>query len=51
MAVHLIAGGAGLVGVNLARRLLDSGNRVIAVDDLSQGRRTFLKPRKPFSRG
>jgi UDP-glucose 4-epimerase len=43
MAVHLIAGGAGFVGVNLARRLLDTGSRVIVVDDLSQGRRTFLR--------
>lgn len=39
MTVHLIAGGAGFVGVNLATALLDRGGQVLAVDDLSRGRR------------
>lgn len=35
---HLITGGAGFIPVNLARRLIVGGHRVIAVDDLSRGR-------------
>lgn len=42
MALHLICGGAGFVGVNLARRLLADGERVLAVDDLSRGQRELL---------
>ena len=42
MAAHIITGGAGFIGVNLARRLLARGHTVIAVDDLSRGRREFL---------
>lgn len=37
MTVHLIAGGAGFIGVNLALALLDRGDQVVAVDDLSRG--------------
>jgi len=33
----LITGGAGFIGSHLAERLLDSGNRVIVVDNLSTG--------------
>ena len=42
MGLHLIAGGAGFVGVNLARRLLADGESVLVVDDLSRGRRDLL---------
>ena len=34
---HLIAGGAGFIGINLARELLGRGDRVLVVDDLSRG--------------
>lgn len=44
MPVHAITGGAGFVAVNLIERLLAQGERVIAVDDLSRGRREFLRP-------
>lgn len=37
MTVHLIAGGAGFIGVNLAAKLIDQGDEVIVVDDLSRG--------------
>ncbi|MEJ0044217.1 MAG: NAD-dependent epimerase/dehydratase family protein [Rhizomicrobium sp.] len=55
MAVHLITGGAGFIGVNLARRLLAADDKVIAVDDLSRGRLEFLKsfannPRMSFAK-
>ncbi|MCU0884063.1 MAG: NAD-dependent epimerase/dehydratase family protein [Beijerinckiaceae bacterium] len=37
MTVHLIAGGAGFIGVNLAAALLDRGDEVLVLDDLSRG--------------
>lgn len=48
--VHLITGGAGFIGVNLSRRLLERGETVIAFDDLSLGHREFLKPFEGLSR-
>jgi UDP-glucose 4-epimerase len=44
MKVHLITGGAGFIGSNLARRLLARNEAVIAFDDLSLGHTEFLKP-------
>ncbi len=44
MSTHLITGGAGFIGVNLARTLLESQNQVIAVDDLSRGTEATLAP-------
>lgn len=37
MTIHLIVGGAGFVGVNLAEALLDRGHTVLVIDDLSRG--------------
>lgn len=42
MTVHLIAGGAGFVGVNLAQALLDRGDQVVVLDDLSRGSRANM---------
>ncbi len=42
MSMHLITGGAGFVAVNLVRRLLVDGHAVLAVDDLSRGRRELV---------
>lgn len=42
MKLHLITGGAGFVAVNLARRLLGEGDAVLALDDLSRGRRELV---------
>lgn len=37
MRTHIITGGAGFVGANLARALLAENHRVLAIDDLSRG--------------
>ena len=37
MHTHLITGGAGFIGTNLARRLLAQGEAVLVLDDLSLG--------------
>lgn len=42
MELHLIVGGAGFVGVNLARALLDQGKSVLVFDDLSRGSRRAM---------
>lgn len=44
MASHLVTGGAGFVAFTLIGRLLDRGERVLAVDDLSRGRQEYLTP-------
>lgn len=43
MATHIITGGAGFVGANLAASLLADGYRVLALDDLSRGRETTIE--------
>jgi UDP-glucose 4-epimerase len=40
--LHVIAGGAGFIGVNLTRRLLDAGAQVLILDNLSRGRAQYL---------
>lgn len=50
MVVHLITGGAGFVGVNLAKRLLAAGGKVLIVDDLSRGKLAFIKSMEGDSR-
>ena len=42
--MHMIAGGAGFVGVNLAIALLKRGDSVLIVDDLSRGALAALEP-------
>lgn len=44
MSLHLIAGGAGFIGVNLAAALLDRGHEVLVTDDLSRGTREAMAP-------
>lgn len=39
---NLITGGAGFIGSHLAQKLLDRGDRVLIVDDLSTGRQNNL---------
>jgi UDP-glucose 4-epimerase len=40
--LHLVTGAAGLVGVNLTKRLIARGDAVLAIDNLSRGRRRNL---------
>lgn len=42
MRRHVITGGAGFIAVNLVRRLLAAGDTVVALDDLSRGRREAI---------
>ena len=39
----LVTGGAGFIGSNLVKKLLNEGNRVVAVDNLVLGRKEFIK--------
>ena len=39
----LITGGAGFIGSHLCEKLLDNGNKVLCVDDLSTGNNANLK--------
>ena len=41
----LVTGGAGFIGSNLVDALIDRGDEVIALDNLSTGRRANLEPR------
>lgn len=38
MSKYLVTGGAGFIGSNLVERLVDAGNEVVIVDDLSMGK-------------
>ncbi len=44
---HVITGGAGFIGVNLAKVLLARGDRVLAIDDLSRGKKAFVDELEP----
>jgi nucleoside-diphosphate-sugar epimerase len=41
---YLIAGGAGFIGSNLSKRLLDDGHEVVCLDNLVTGRRKNIAP-------
>jgi nucleoside-diphosphate-sugar epimerase len=42
MAKYLVTGGAGFIGCNLVRYILDKGHQVVVLDDFSTGKRTNL---------
>jgi GDP-D-mannose 3', 5'-epimerase len=39
---YLITGGAGMIGSNLGRELVDDGNTVLVVDNLWRGKLEYL---------
>jgi UDP-glucose 4-epimerase len=43
MKKYLIIGGAGFIGSNFVEKLLDSGNYVVALDNLCSGNKEFLE--------
>lgn len=47
----LVTGGAGYVGSNVVRALLDTGHRVSVIDDLSSGHREALPPEAELTVG
>ncbi len=50
MAV-LVTGGAGYIGSAFVAQLLDAGERVVVLDDLSRGHREAVDPRAAFQQG
>jgi UDP-glucose 4-epimerase len=47
----LVTGGAGYIGSAFVEQLLDAGERVVVLDDLSRGHRPAVDPRAAFCRG
>ena len=43
MKTYLLTGGCGFIGSHLAERLIESGNKVIILDDLSTGHKNNIK--------
>jgi UDP-glucose 4-epimerase len=47
----VVTGGAGFIGSNLVDALVERGDEVVVVDDLSSGRREFVNPEATFVEG
>jgi UDP-glucose 4-epimerase len=47
----VVTGGAGFIGSNLVDALVERGDEVVVVDDLSSGKRDFLNPHASFVEG
>ena len=46
----LVTGGAGFIGSNLVDRLIDDGNEVVIVDNMSTGKEENINPKARFNR-
>jgi UDP-glucose 4-epimerase len=51
MAVILVTGGAGYIGSHMTYKLLDRGDKVIVLDNLSTGLRSLVAPAAKFIEG
>jgi UDP-glucose 4-epimerase len=51
MSTHLVTGGAGFIGAHLARELIDRGDEVVVLDDLSGGFVDNIDPRVKLVEG
>jgi UDP-glucose 4-epimerase len=47
----VVTGGAGFIGSNLVDSLVERGDQVVVVDDLSSGKREFVNPAASFVEG
>ena len=48
MANYLVTGGAGFIGSNVAKRLLDNGHQVVIIDNVTTGQEENLPPGARF---
>lgn len=48
MSKIIVTGGAGFIGSTLVDQLIEQGNEVVVIDDLSSGRRDYLNPAAKF---
>ena len=51
MSTYLVTGGAGFIGSHLVDRLILEGNKVIVLDDISDGKEANLNPEAEFIQG
>ena len=48
MSKILVTGGAGFIGSTLVDKLIEEGNEVVIIDDLSSGQKSYLNPAAKF---
>ena len=48
MSKILVTGGAGFIGSTLVDKLINEGNEVVVIDDLSSGKKSYINPQAKF---